>query len=114
MGGMNENWLILYSRFIVDNGPGVPAKTASFDHIIKGNVFVLKDNKSPMVLLGTPDCIGIEIIGNKLYSGNNRFLAGKVSDTIVKDNEALPLGDAPRPTPDVASIYEWQIKGATQ
>jgi hypothetical protein len=110
MGGMNENWLILHNRFIVDNGPGVSAKTTSFDHIIKDNVFVLKDNKSPMVLLGTPDRIGIEIIGNKLYGGNNRFLAGKVSDTIVKDNKALPLGDAPRPTPNVASIYEWQNK----
>jgi hypothetical protein len=110
MGGMNENWLILHNRFIVDNGPGVSAKTASFDHIIKDNVFVLKDNKSPMVTLGTPDCIGIEIIGNKLYGGNGRLIAGKVSNIVVKENKALPLGDAPRPTPKVASIYEWQNK----
>lgn len=110
MGGMNENWLILYSRFVVDNGPGVSAKTASFDHIIKGNVFVLKDNKSPMVLLGTPDCIGVEIIGNRLYGGNGRFLAGKVGHTVVKDNKAFPLGNAPRPMPKVPSIYEWQNK----
>jgi len=108
MGGMNENWLILHNRFIVDKGPGVSAKTASFDHIIKGNVFVLKDKKSPMVQLGTPDCIGIEIIGNKLYGGNGRILSGKVSQTIVKDNRAFPFGDAPRPTPDVPSVYEWQ------
>jgi len=110
MGGMIENWLILYNRFIADTGPGVSTKTASFDHIIKGNVFVLKDNKSPMVLLGTPDCIGIEIIGNKLYGGSGRFLAGKVSNTVVKDNKALPLGGAPRTAPKVASIYEWQNK----
>jgi len=108
MGGMNENWLILHNRFIVDKGPGVSAKTISFDHIIKDNVFVLKDKKSPMVTLGTPDCIGIEIIGNRLYGGNGRFLAAKVSDVIVKDNKAFALGDAPRPTPDVPSIYEWQ------
>jgi hypothetical protein len=105
---MNENWLILYNRFIADTGPGVSAKTASFDHIIKGNVFVLKDKKSPMVQLGTPDCIGIEIIGNKLYGGNGRLLAGKASHTVVKENKALPLGDAPRPAPNVPSIYEWQ------
>ncbi len=108
MGGMNENWLILYNRFIADTGPGVSAKTASFDHIIKGNVFVLKDKKSPMVLLGTPDCIGLEIIGNKLYGGNGRLLAGKASHTVVKENKALPLGDAPRLAPNVPSIYEWQ------
>ncbi|UCG57367.1 MAG: hypothetical protein JSU70_21175 [Phycisphaerales bacterium] len=110
MGGMNENWLVLHSRFIVDKGPGVSAKTVSFDHIIRGNVFVLKDNKSPMVLLGTPDCTGLEIIGNKLYGGNNRFLAGKVSNIVVRDNKALGLGDAPRPRPDVPSIYEWQSR----
>jgi len=110
MGGMNENWLILHNRFIVDNGPGVSAKTASFDHIIKDNVFVLKDKESPMVRLGTPDCIGIEIIGNKLYGGNGRLLVGKTNDTIVKDNKTLPLGDAPRPMPKLVSIYEWQNK----
>jgi hypothetical protein len=125
MGGMNENWLILHNRFIVDKGPGVSAKTTSFDHIIKDNVFVLKDNKSPMILLGTPDCVGIEIIGNKLYGGNGRFLSGRTSDTIVKNNQALPLDDAPRLRVEgvppsnrgleardtVPSIYEWQKKG---
>jgi len=111
MGGMNENWLILYSRFVVNKGPGVFAKTASFDHIIKGNVFVLKDGKSPMVLLATPDCIGVEIVENRLYGGNPPeadFVSGEGEPSVVKDNKSLPLGDAPRPMPDVPSIYEWQ------
>jgi hypothetical protein len=49
MGGMNENWLILYNRFAVDAGPGVFAKTASFDHIIRGNVFVLRTASRPLL-----------------------------------------------------------------
>ncbi|MHC4867642.1 MAG: glycosyl hydrolase family 28-related protein, partial [Planctomycetota bacterium] len=110
MGGMNENWLILYSRFVVDNGSGVLAKTVSFDHIIKGNVFVLKDGKSPMVLLGTSDCIGTEIIANSIYGGNGSFVAGKGKPDVVKNNKVFPLGDAPRPVPKVSSIYEWQHK----
>jgi hypothetical protein len=121
MGGMNENWLILYSRFIVDSGPGVSASTASFDHIVKGNVFVLKDGKSPMIFLATSDCIGAEIIGNGLYGGNGRFVAGKGEPAVVKDNKALLLDDSslrsaslkqdvPRPIPEVQSIYEWQHK----
>ena len=110
MGGMNENWLILNNRFVVDSGPGVSAKTVSFDHIIKGNVFILKDGKSPMISLATSDCTGIEIIGNKLYGGNGRFLAGRGKPDVVKGNEAFPLGDVPRPTPKVPSIYEWQNK----
>jgi hypothetical protein len=121
MGGMNENWLILYNRFIVDSGPGVSAKTASFDHIVKDNVFVLKDGKSPMIFLATSDCIGAEIIGNGLYGGNGRFVAGRGKPAVVKDNKALMLSDsslrsasskqdAPRPIPEVPSIYEWQQK----
>lgn len=108
MGGMNENWLILYNRFVVESGPGVFAKTVSFDHIIKDNVFVLKDGKSPMVLLATPDCIGTEIVENRLYGSNGRFVSGESKPSVVKDNKALPLGDAPRPMPNVPSIYEWQ------
>jgi hypothetical protein len=108
MGGMNENWLILHNRFVVASGPGVFARTASFDHIIRGNVFVVRDGKSPMVSLGTSDCIGAEIIGNRLYGGNGRFVAGSGKPAVASDNKALPLGDAPRPIPKVPSIYEWQ------
>jgi len=108
MGGMNENWLILYNRFIADSGPGVSAQTASFDHIIKDNVFILKDGKSPMVLLATSDCLGAEIVGNRLYGGNGSLTAGKGRPVVFEDNKAFPLGDAPRPVPKVPSIYEWQ------
>jgi len=108
MGGMNENWLILYNRFVVDAGQGVFAKTASFDHIIKSNVFVLKDQKSPMVFLATPDCIGVEVVGNKLYGGNGKFVDGLGKPAVLEANEAFPLGEAPRPEPKVPSIYEWE------
>ncbi len=112
MGGMNENWLILYSRFVVDNGPGVFAKTASFDHIVKDNVFILKDGKSPMIFLATSDCLGTEIIGNRLYGGNGSLVAGAAEPAVVKNNKAFPLGDASRPilALEVPSIYEWQHK----
>jgi hypothetical protein len=108
MGGMNENWLFLYNRFVVESGPGVFAKTASFDHIIKDNVFVLKDAKSPMVQLRTPDCIGLEIVGNRLLGGNGRFISGPAKPALLEGNRALPLDDAPRPQPPFPSIYEWQ------
>ena len=109
MGGMNENWLILHNRFVVDSGPGVFAKTSSFDHIIKDNVFVLKDGKSPMISLAGPDCIGIEVVGNKLYGGNGKPVSGKARPVLAGNNETLPPGQAGRPTPKVPSIYEWQL-----
>ncbi len=111
MGGMNENWLILYNRFVVDSGPGVYAKTFSFDHIIRGNVFVLKDGKSAMVQLASADCTGIEAVDNRLYGGSGRFLSGPSALLLSEGNRALPLSVGPRPQPAIPSIYEWQQQG---
>jgi hypothetical protein len=108
MGGMNENWLVLYNRFQVGTGPGVFAKTASFDHIIRGNVFVLQDKKAPMVQLPTPDCIGIELIGNKVFGGSGKSVSGTSKLAADQGNEFAPLAEAPRPAPAVPSIYDWQ------
>ena len=111
MGGMNENWLILYNRFVVDKGEGVFCKTASFDHIIQGNVFVLKDKKSPMMTIATPDCIGIELKGNTVYGGNGKLTNGMGKPAATEGNTFKPLtDDAPRPRPKVPSIYEWQLQ----
>ncbi|MGB2821199.1 MAG: hypothetical protein WBF17_09480, partial [Phycisphaerae bacterium] len=107
MGGMNESWLILHTRFVVDRGVGVFARTCSFDHVIRGNTFVLKDGRSPMVHLATADCIGVQIEGNKLHGGNGEFLAGPAAPAALKANKAAPLDKKlpPRPTPAVPSIY---------
>lgn len=108
MGGMNENWLILHNRFVVERGQGVYAGTASFDHIIQGNVFALKDGQSPMLFLSQSNCVGVEVRDNRLYGGNGKLAAGKVEPLEMEDNEVFPLSDAPRPQPRVPSIYEWQ------
>lgn len=108
MGGMNENWLILYNRFRVEKGPGVFAKTASFDHIFRGNVFVLKDPNAAMVHLATPDCIGLEILDNALFGGNGEVVTGKASPGVLQGNRTSPFAEALRPKPTVPSIYEWQ------
>jgi hypothetical protein len=112
MGGMNENWLILYNRFVVERGQGVYAGTASFDHIIQGNVFVLKDGQSPMLFLSRSNCLGVEVRDNRLYGGNGQIAAGAARPVVAEGNQALPLQEAPRPAPDVPSIYEWQQKHA--
>jgi len=108
MGGMNENWLILHNRFVVERGQGVYAGTTSFDHIIQGNVFVLKDGQSPMLFLSRSNCVGVEVRDNRLYGGNGQIAAGQARPLVMDGNQVLPLGDGPRPTPPVPSIYEWQ------
>ncbi len=108
MGGLNENWLILYNRFTVDKGPGVQAKYNSFDLIVKGNVFVLKDKTSPGVLLESADCPGVEIIANQQFGGNGNISGGKARPALIQDNKIFPAGQAQRPSLAVPSIYEWQ------
>lgn len=112
IGGMNENWLIMYNRFkIATDQPGIFVKTHSFDHIIKGNTIIIKGKKSPMVYLKTPDCSGVEIIDNKLYGGDGKFFKGMGKPAIVSGNKAFRYNpDATRPKPEVPSIYEWQMK----
>jgi len=111
MGGMNEAWLILHNRFIVGSGPGIYARTCSFDHILRGNVVVLKDAKQPGVQLATPDCVGVELIGNRIFGGSGKLLGGPAKPAIERDNTIAPYSESPpRPQPAVPSIFEWQRK----
>ncbi|MBI2298802.1 MAG: right-handed parallel beta-helix repeat-containing protein, partial [Armatimonadetes bacterium] len=110
MGGMNEGWMILYNRFVADTGQGVFAKTASFDHTVRGNVFALKEPSQPMLLLATPDCCGVEVYDNQLYGGNGRFAAGLAKPLVERGNVAHPFDpEPPRPQPAVESIYAWEL-----
>ena len=114
MGGMNEAWLILHNRFVVGKGPGVVAKTASFDHVILGNVFVLIDPKPGAIYLGTPDCIGVELIDNRFYGPIDTLLAGAIPPAVERGNRVYRSGDTTRPQPAVRSIFEWQQEHRTE
>ncbi len=109
MGGMNENWLIVYNRFDVQKGAGVFAKDASFDHIIKDNTFILRDGISPFMTIMTADCIGIELIGNRIYGGNGKLKVGLGKLETEKANQFFPLTTKHEQIePIIPSIFEWQ------
>ncbi len=77
--GASENWIFLHNRFVVTGlgAGGFYAESGFFDTIIRNNVFVLKDPSKPMLLfLRTPDCVGIELIGNTVYGGNGKLVEG--------------------------------------
>ncbi len=113
LGGMNENWIIAHNRFQVANGQGIFLKTFGFDHIIKGNAFVLKDAKSVGVTLSSQDCAGVELSSNTLYGGCGKMTEGLIEPLVETDSKILPYdAKAPRPKPAVPSIYEWQVNNA--
>lgn len=113
MLGGNEAWLILHNRFTTGDGRAVYAKEKSFDHIIEGNVFVLKQAQTPAVQLGA-DSVGVELVNNRFYGVFPPFVAftgGRT--TLARDEgntweEELPRPAPERPRPAVASIFQWQ------
>ena len=108
MGGMNESWLILHNLFVVGRGPGVVVRTASFDHLIQGNVFVLLEPEPAAIYLGTPDCIGVTLIDNRFYGPVRQLTGGAIAPAIERGNRIRASGQSERPRPAVRSIFEWQ------
>lgn len=111
LGGMNENWIFAWNRLRVKKGVGFFLKTSSFDHILLGNTVILEDKNSPFLLFATPDCGGVELLGNTFSGGNGKLYSGLHKPFLEKGNRIIPLNTAlPRPQPAVPSIYEWQLK----
>lgn len=108
MGGMNENFILAYNRFINSRGPAVYGKHASFDHIIKGNVFVTMDPYPAVFYFASADCIGIEITDNRIIGPVSALTGGPARIEILKNNTVEPTGDIMRPKPAHRSIFEWQ------
>lgn len=117
MLGGNEGWLILHNRFDVGNGSvngrAVYAQEKSFDHIIEGNVFILRRRMSPAVALGA-DSVGIELVNNAFFGVNAplvSFAGPGVSlarDSGNTQSTSVPATTPSRPTPAVPSIFQWQ------
>jgi hypothetical protein len=111
LGGMNENWLILNNRFTVEKGPGFFTRNMSFDHIIAGNVFVIKDDRSAAIQVFTPDCFGIEVYDNRVFGGTISDEGTGVPRINARNNVFFPLDEqqrGSRPRPAVPSIFDWQ------
>lgn len=109
LDGVNEGWIFVHNRIVNEKGAGFYVTRGSFDHIVRDNIFVVKDANAPMAMFATPDCVGSDFAGNTLVGGNGRIAEGAAKPAVEQDNKILPAGQLPdRPKPKVASIYEWQ------
>lgn len=113
LGGMTENWLILYNVFDSGKGPGILLQNQCFDTIIRGNVFKIKNPNSPAVMIRDPDCTGTEVIDNVMIGGSALW-AGLIPPAVFDAaNRKVPYGtpvEQVRPKVPVPSIYEWQMR----
>ncbi len=108
MGGMNENFILVYNRFINGRGPAVYGKHASFNHIIKGNLFVAMEPYPAAFYFASEDCIGIEITDNRIIGPVSALTGGPARIEVLHGNTVEPNGDISRPQPIHRSIFEWQ------
>ncbi len=110
LGGMNENWLFFYNR-ILSHGPAVLLRSAQFDHVLKGNVFVVDGDFAAVVVEDPKRSSGLELADNTVYGGHGTLIAGgEAALARNQNNKVRALTDTvpPRPQPPVPSIYEWQ------
>lgn len=112
MRGGNEGWIIAHNRFRIGNGRAVYGKEKSFDHTIRGNVFIIEKPIEPVVFFEAPNCTGIELVDNT-FEGPIRevvgFRGGLGALAREEGNQIASAGsDTPRPSPEVPSIFEWQ------
>lgn len=115
MLGGNEAWIIRHNRFVLEKGRAVYGREKSFDHVIRDNVFVIREPTEPAVLFASSDCTGVELVNNAFHGPIKTvagFAAGLGEFAHVEGNSVSPL-PAPdalpaRPTPTVPSIFEWQ------
>jgi len=112
MGGMNENFIVAYNRFIVGRGPAIAMKHASFDHIIRGNVFVVQEPWPAVFYFGTRDCLGVELIDNTIIGPVTVLVTGQAKPLVERGNVVRRHGHHERPRPTVPSIYAWQQEHA--
>ncbi len=123
LDGVNERWIFIHNRIAPEKGAGFVLRCGSFDHLIRGNTVVVKEDTEPLLQLRTPDCVGIELIDNtliggngKLIGGNGKLTEGAAQPAMERGNHVLPAlsaGEAlpPRPVPAIPSIYAWQNRG---
>ncbi len=109
LGGMNQNWMILYNTAVVEKGAGLRERFGNMNNVIKGNVFILKDDKSPMLYYESIDNRGDIVEDNTVIGGNGKLFEGPGAPETVRNNNILPASavnvEAKAPVP---SIYLWQ------
>ncbi|MFA9478854.1 LamG-like jellyroll fold domain-containing protein [Phycisphaerales bacterium AB-hyl4] len=107
-GGMNEAWMILHNRFVIEHGQAVSGKDGSFDHVIQGNVFAIRSPVGAPIWLATPDCVGWEVKDNAFYGLTEPLIGGSGQVDAEGNTVYADFTTPDRPQPEAPSIFEWQ------
>ena len=106
--GREEHWLFVYNRFQVKFGTGFVLEDHCRDITIRNNVFCLAHPYPDVVELHDATCSGIEIVDNQIFGDIKALVAPTAQGYAAQGNVVAPYQVAPRPTPPVPSIFEWE------
>lgn len=113
MLGGNEGWMILFNRFLSEDGRSVFVKEKSSLHTIANNIFIQRKPVAPPIFLSA-DSVGVTLVNNAFYGVERPlvgFSGGSASLALDESNVSSPSIPDPlpeRPQPKVPSIFQWQ------
>ncbi len=108
LGGMNQQWMLMYNTATVNNGPAIVSRLGNRDNVIKGNVFHLKTD-FPMTFYEFLDNVGDRVEDNVVIGGSGKLAGGAGRPGSDRNNTFLPsTAVVPKSQPPVPSIYLWQ------
>jgi len=106
--GHYSDAIFVYNRFAVKSGIGMTMEDHTTNQLVRGNVFCLEHAEPALVVIKDPTCTGIKLIDNQVF-GDVKAIASSTPDGFVdQGNTVAPYQLAPRPTPPVPSIFEWE------
>ncbi|MFA7345389.1 MAG: carbohydrate binding domain-containing protein [Terrimicrobiaceae bacterium] len=89
LGGQNKGWIFRYNRMATDAGQGIFAQKDSSGHIIRDNVFSMR-NSANGVWLNDTTCAGIQIVNNTFrgVAGASGIVGGAMGASLLQGNAA--------------------------
>jgi hypothetical protein len=118
LGGMNNGWKFHYNRFLVEDGPGMVIRGPAKNHLVRRNIFVLKNPTPGGIELTSPETVDLSFIDNDFHMPEgNRLFAGPGEPSVDSGNRVLPYTEIAlpeRPVPEIPSLYLWQRERATR
>ncbi|PAW78129.1 MAG: hypothetical protein B9S32_08000 [Verrucomicrobia bacterium Tous-C9LFEB] len=111
LGGGNNNWNVLFNRFILDEQGAIYIPATSKDHRFSNNLWVLR-SPSDAVQIDNTSSTGITVSGNTFIGlSANEYSGGLMSPTVSTGNNFIPtLVDIPVSNPG----FENGLTGWTQ
>lgn len=110
IGGMTEGWIFAHNRIEAHSGPALVLLPGTFGFTFVGNHFATAHPNPSPVWISTADCLDNFYVNNH-FSGTQGvpvFSCGAAPGQVVGLTQEETFSNAPTPTPDIPSIFEWQ------